>query len=177
MTEKQAVTKAELLTDTEHAWAALNAALGRLTEAQMTTIRDAQGWTVKDHLIHLAHWERSVVFFLQGKPRHAGLEVDEALYLKDLKAEDDEINAVIFQRRKDDPLGEALAQFRDIHQQLLNLLQPLTDADLQRPYRHYLPEEPGEGDGPPAINVIYGDSAHHFAEHLAWIEALVGPMQ
>ncbi len=177
MTERQVTTKAELLSDIEHAWAALNAALGRLTETQMTTIRDAQGWTVKDHLIHLAHWERSVVFFLlfflQGKPRHAGLDVEEALFLK---GDDDEINAVIFQRRKDDPLGEALAQFRDIHQQLLQLLQPLADADLQRPYRHYLPEEPGEGDGPPAINVIYGNSARHFAEHLAWIEALVGPM-
>jgi hypothetical protein len=51
-------------------------------------------------------------------------------------------------------------------------LQPLTDVDLQQPYRHYLPAEPGEGDGPPAFNVIYGNSAHHFAEHLAWIEAL-----
>lgn len=170
MTERRVATKAELLSDIEHAWAALNAALGRLTEIQMTTIRDAQGWTVKDHLIHLAHWERSVVFFLQGKPRHAGLDVDEALYLN---SGDDETNAVIFQRRKDDPFGEALAQFRDIHQQLLQLLQPLTDADLRQPYRHYLPDEPGEGDGPPAINVIYGNSAHHFAEHLAWIEALV----
>ncbi len=173
MTDRRITTKAELLEDIERTWAALNAALDRLTETQMTTIRDAQGWTVKDHLIHLAHWERSVVFFLQGKPRHAGLDVDEALYLN---SNDDEINAVIFQGRKDDPFGEALAQFRDIHQQLLKLLQPLTDADLQQPYRHYLPNEPGEGDGPPAINVIYGNSAHHFAEHLAWIEALVSPM-
>ena len=170
MTERRVATKAELLSDIEHAWAALDAALGRLTETQMTTIRDAQGWAAKDHLIHLAHWERSVVFFLQGKPRHAGLDVEEALYLR---GGDDEINAAIFQRRKDDPLGEALAQFRDIHQQLLQLLQPLTDADLQRPYRHYLPDEPGEGDGPSAINVIYGNSAQHFTEHLAWIEALV----
>ena len=171
MTERQVSTKAELLADIEHTWASLNATLDRLTEAQMTTLKDAQGWAVKDHLIHLTAWERSVVFFLQGKPRQAGLGVDEALYLK---GSDDDINAVIFQQRKDLPSLDVLAQFREVHQQLLKLLYPLTDADLQRPYRHYLPEEPGDGDGPPAINVVYGNSAHHFAEHLAWVEALVG---
>ncbi len=171
MTERRVTTKAELLADTERAWSALNAALDRLTEAQLTTLKDPQGWTVNDHVIHMTVWERSVVFFLQGKPRHAGLGVDEAVYLK---GTDDEINAVVYQQRKDLPLADALAQFRDVHEQLLKLLQPLTDADLQKPYRHYLPDEPGDGDGPPAINVIYGNSASHFAEHQGWIEALVG---
>ena len=171
MTELQVATKAELLAEIEHTWASLNAALDHLTEAQMTALKDAQGWSVKDHLIHLTAWERSVVFFLQGKPRHAGLGVEEALYLK---GSDDAINAIVFQQCKDLPLVEALAQFRDVHQQLLRLLASLTDADLQKPYRHYLPDEPRDGEGPPAINVIYGNSARHFAEHVVWIEALVG---
>jgi len=170
MTERRVKTKADLLADIERTWTLLNAALGRLTDAQLTALKDAQGWMVKDHIIHLAAWERSVVFFLQGRARHAGLGVDEVLYLR---GNDDEINAVIHQPRKDLPLTSALEQFRDIHQQLMRLLQPLTDADLQKPYRHYLPDEPGDGDGPPAINLIYGNSANHFTEHLEWIEALV----
>ena len=170
MTERRVTTKAELLVDIERAWTSLNAALDRLTEAQMTMPQDAQGWTIKDHLIHLTFWERSVVFFLQGQPRHQALGVEEALYLK---GNDDEINAAIYQQHKDLSLSETLAQLRNTHQQLLKVLQPLTDADLQKPYHHYLPEEPGEGDGPPALNVIYGNSAHHFAEHLPWIVALV----
>jgi hypothetical protein len=64
MTGRQVMIKAELLADIEPAWAALNAALDRLTPTQMTTIKDGQGWTVKDHLIHLTAWERSIVFFL-----------------------------------------------------------------------------------------------------------------
>ena len=172
MTERQVTTKAELLADIERARAALTATLDRLTQAQMTTLKDAEGWTVKDHVIHLTAWERSVVFFLQGKPRHAALGVEEALYL-DLEREDDDINAVIYEQRKGLPLAEALEQFRDVDRQLAALLQPLTDADLQKPYRHYLPDEPGEGDGPPAINLIYGNSAQHFTDHLTWIEALV----
>ena len=171
MSERQVTTKAELLADIERAWVALNTALDQLTETQMTTITDPQGWTVKDHIIHMAAWERSVVFFLQRQPRHAGLGVDQGLYLN---GSDDQINAAIFQQRKGLPLREALAQFRDVHQQLLSLLEPLTDAGLHKPYRQYLPQEPGEGDGPLAINVIYGNSAQHFTEHQAWIEALVG---
>lgn len=171
MTQRLVATKAELLAEIEHCWTALNVALNRVTEADMTTIQDAEGWTFKDHLIHVTAWERSAVFFLQGKARHEGLGVAESLYLT---GDDDRINAAIFLERKELPLSEALARFRDVHRQLLALLQPLTDADLRQRYRSYLPDEPGEGDGPPALDVLYGNSARHFAEHLGWIEALLG---
>ena len=163
-------TKTELLAAIDRDWTALNAALDRLTENQLTSIRDAQGWSVMDHVIHMTAWERSVVFLLQGKPRHEGLGVEEAIYLN---GDEDVINAAIHEQRKGQPLADSLRQFREVHRQLLELLQPLTDADLQQPYRHYLPDEPGEGDGPPALNVVYGNSAHHFAEHQRWIESLV----
>ena len=169
MSKSRITTKAALLAEMEPAWAALNAAIEQLTETQMTTIQDVQGWTVKDHLIHLAAWERGAVFFLQGQPRYEGLGVSEAVYLTEV---DDEINAVIQQQTQQLSLAEALSRLRHTHQQLMEALRPLTDTDLQKPYRHYLPDEPGDGDGPPAINVIYGNSAHHFAEHLSWIEAL-----
>jgi hypothetical protein len=170
MSERKVTTKLELLADIERAWATLNTALEQLTAAQMTTNADQQGWTVKDHISHMTAWERSVVFFLQGQPRHLALGVDEALYVN---GHEDQVNAAIFQRHKDLPLDEALAQFRDVHQQLMNLVQPMTDADLHQPYRHYLPDEPGEGDGPAALDLIYGNSANHFTEHLAWMKALV----
>jgi hypothetical protein len=171
MNERRVSTKAELLSDIEQSWTHLNAALNQLTDAQLTTtVGDAQGWTVKDHVIHLTRWERSVVFFLQGLPRHQGIGVEEALYLE---GSDDAINAAIYQETREISLGDALAEFRATHQQLLQLLQPLTDDDLQKHYRDFLPQEPGDGDGPTAMNVIYGNTAHHFSEHLEWIEALI----
>jgi hypothetical protein len=170
MTEEPASTKARLLADIDRYWTALNAMLERLTEAQMTTLTDAQGWTVKDHLIHLAAWERSVVFFLQGQPRYAGLGVEETLYRQ---GTGDEINAVIYHQHRHLSLDEALTQFRSTHQQLLTLLQPLMDADLHKPYRHYLPDEPDEGDSRLALQVVFSNTANHFVEHLHWIEALV----
>lgn len=170
MPEVQVTTKAELMREIERAWAAFAAVLDRWPETQLTSIRDPQGWTAKDHLIHLTYWERSAVFFLAGQPRQAALGVDEELYLN---GSDDEINAAIFQAHQALPWAEAVAQFRAVHQQLMSLLQPLTDADLQRRYRAYLPDEPADGDGPAAIDVVYGNSAGHLAEHLVWIEELL----
>ena len=50
----------------------------------------------------------------------------------------------------------------------------LSDADLRKPYSDYLPDEPGTDDGRPAADVVYGNSASHFEEHLGWIKSLVG---
>jgi len=162
--------KSQLLAEIQQTWDALNAGLQRLSEVQMTSRYDAQGWTVKDHLVHLARWEQSVVFMLQGKPRHAGLGVEEALYLTE---DFDKINAVIYQQAQDVRLPEAFAQLRDVHKQMLEMLQPMTDADLQLPYRHFLPDEPGDGDGPSAYDMIYFNTAGHFSDHLGWMETLV----
>jgi len=59
-----------------------------------------------------------------------------------------------------------------VHARLLELLAPMTDADLLKSYSHYQPDEPGDDDGRPASDVIYGNSAGHFAEHLGWIKSL-----
>jgi hypothetical protein len=170
MTEQSHNVKGKLLGDIEREWGALNASLENLDETQMTEIRDPQGWSVKDHLIHMAFWERGVCFFLQGKPRHQGMEIDEEL----LKHGDfDQINAVIQQAQKDMSLAEVKALIHYCHRQLLHQVQGLSEADLLKPYRRYTPEESGEGDGPPTYNMIYDNTAGHFAEHREWIEALV----
>lgn len=169
MNEQPAYTKANLVAEIERTWPALNTALDRLTPTQQT-VTDAQGWTVKDHVAHMAAWERSVVFLLQGKPRPEGLGVAEALYEQD---DVDAINASVQQQHAELSFADALEQLRSVHGQMMALIDGLSDADLQQPYRHYLPDEPGDGDGPPVIEVIYGNTADHFREHLGWIEAVV----
>ncbi|MEZ4656024.1 MAG: ClbS/DfsB family four-helix bundle protein [Caldilineaceae bacterium] len=94
----------------------------------------------------------------------------EAVYLSE---DEDQINATVYAQHVDQPLADVLNQFRATHAELMALLEPLTNDDLRQPYRHYLPNEPGDGDGPPAINVIYGNTAHHFQEHMRWIASLV----
>jgi hypothetical protein len=169
MSKDPELSKAELMERIDSTWTALQSALDRLDETQLTMVKDKAGWAVKDHILHLAAWERSVVFLLQGQPRYAGLEVDEALY-RDGSFE--KINAAVFQRSMDLPAQEAQARLRDVHGQMMALLEALSETDLYKSYGDYLPAE-GEG-GPPVINIVYGNTADHFAEHLGWIEALAG---
>lgn len=169
MTDQPVTTKAEMLAAIERTWPVLNTALDCLTPSQLM-LKDGEGWTVKDHVTNIAIWERSVVFLLQGQPRHEGLGVAEAVYEQ---GDVDEINAVIQQHNSSLSWNDALEQLRNVHEQMMTLLGSLSDADLQQAYRHYLPNEPGDGDGPPVISVIYGNTAGHFQEHQAWIDALV----
>ena len=167
MSKDPELTKAELMEQIDSTWTALQDALDRLDETQLSMVKDNAGWAVKDHILHLAAWERSVVFLLQSRPRHVGLGVDEALYRD---GSYDEINAIIFKRGAELPVTEALARLRDVHAQMMALLEDLSEADLFKSYGHYLPDEGGEG--PPVINIVYGNTADHFAEHLDWMEAL-----
>jgi hypothetical protein len=168
MKKQEIGTKAELLTTIEANWNKLTIALNRLTDSQKTAIKDTQGWAVKDHIIHLSVWERSVIYFLQGQPRYKGLDITKDLYEN---GSGDDINEAIFQQNKEISLTEAAKQLHDIHQKLLQVIQPLTDTDLHKTYRQYLPDE--INDDRLTIQVISSNSSGHFAEHLNWIESLV----
>lgn len=163
--------KAELLRLTDAAWTQLNSALDALTPQQLTDLRDPAGWTVKDHLVHLAAWERSVVVVLQGQPRHEGLGISEAVYDS---GDEDAINAAIQAQGQASAPAAALTALRTGHQQLLSLVAPLTDTDLYKAVSDYLPASPGERDERPLLGLIYSNTAHHFGEHQAWIASLVG---
>lgn len=162
-------SKADLVREIEGAWTKLNAALDGLTPEQMTQIQDEEGWAVKDHLVHMAAWERSVALFLQGKPRHEGLGIDEQLYLTG----DDRINAAIQEKQKDISLSEAMSEFQEVHAQLLGLIEPMSDDDLYKANSDYQPAGSGERDERPIIGMIYSNTAEHFRDHQGWIESLV----
>lgn len=168
MSEEYVTTKAELLAHIACDWAALQTLLNGLSAAQWMHPRNPDGWAVKDHVAHMAAWQRSVIAFLQGQPRHEALGVPQAVYLS---YDEDAINAVIFAAHCDDPIDAVWADLTASHEEILRLLAPLSDEDLHQRYGHYLPAEEPEGGGSPALNVIYGNTAHHYRSHQAWIEA------
>ncbi len=157
--------KAELIERIRRSRSALEATIGRLSDAQLVAPRPPDGWAVKDHLLHIAAWERSLEALLQGRPRYAAMNVDEQTYLRS----EDALNALIYRQNKERPLSEALADFEQVHKDLLAVL---TDADLLKTYSDYQPDEPGEDSGAPIIGWIAGNSYEHYAEHQAWVEAL-----
>jgi hypothetical protein len=169
MTGQAPSGKDDLLLEIGTAWEELQSTLVRLSTAEVTGLHDPEGWTVKDHLTHLTAWEESVISFLQRRPRHEGLGVDEATYAT---AAFDDINAVIQKLRKEVPLDQALALLRATHRRLLALLDPLTDADLAQPLHAFLPSASAD-DRRRAMDIVRDNTSAHFSEHLGWIDALV----
>ncbi|MCL4302053.1 MAG: maleylpyruvate isomerase N-terminal domain-containing protein [Anaerolineae bacterium] len=162
-------TKTDLLARMAQARAALEQALGQLSEAQLTRPGPAGGWAIKDHLAHLAAWERGIAALLQRRPRWPAMGLDEAAISTYDEAG---INDLIYQQHKDRSLAEVLADFHEAHRQMLAALDGLSDAELFKPYAYYTGEAAGD-DMRPIIGWIIGNTYEHYAEHQAWIEAML----
>lgn len=164
--------RAELLGEINAAWSELNAALDRLTPEQMTSARDRTGWTVKDHIAHMAAWERSVAVYIQGKPRYEGLGISQKMYYG---GDDDEINAAIQKARRGVSLQDVLAEFRNGHSEMVGIVGMMSDADLNKANSDFQPDDLDEKhkDERPISGMIFSNTCNHFREHLGWIESLV----
>ncbi len=140
-----------------------------LSDAQMTA-PGAEGWSVRDHLMHIAVWEQGIVALLNKQSRYAAMSLSRDEWLN---ADGDEKNALIHERTKSRSLADVRATFHDSHQQMLEVLTQLTDEDLLKPYWHYAPEEAPSDDKRPVYAWIAGNTYGHYAEHREWIQQLI----
>ena len=160
--------KAELMERIHRTRSELEAAIDGASEARLTTPGGADGWSIKDHLAHVATWEKSLLALLEGRSRPAAVGVDAATYAA---TDTDGLNAIIHERNKDRPLPDVLDDFRHTHERLLAVLAPLTDDDLHKPYSHYQPNDPPHNPDP-VVYWIAGNTYGHYEEHVAAVRAL-----
>jgi hypothetical protein len=160
-------TKADLIGRIAQARAALDLLIAPLSDEELVAPGPDDGWSVKDHLAHLAAWERGIVALLQRRPRYEAMGLDRETYLGARTADD--VNAVLYERAKDLPLAGVLDDLRETQTALLDALAPLSDGDLARTYSHYQPDEPGTDSGEPVTKWIAGNTYEHYAEHVAWL--------
>lgn len=163
-------TKAELLTRIAESRTALEQALSRLSEDQLTTPA-ASGWAIKDHLTHLAAWEAGIAALLQRQPRWAAMGLDEATIAQH---EMDDWNEIIYQQNRNRSLVEVQQYFEESHQQLLAALDRLAEEELFKSYAYFEGGKTEEDDTRPIIGRIIGNTYEHYAEHQGWIEAALG---
>lgn len=159
------MNKQQLLSQIETSHHELQQLLGQLTPNQMTTPFPETGWAVKDHLSHLLAWENGIVALLQYQPRHKAMGLDS------FDSSMDDQNELIFRQNQHRPLSKVLQQFQSVHQQLLAILAPLTDNDLQLDYSHYQPVDTDEERDAPIWHWIAGNTYEHYDEHITWIQA------
>lgn len=125
-------------------------------------------WAVKDHLVHIAAWERSLVALFDGVDRKTAMGVPDA-------ADDtDSLNEAIWLAHRHETPDEALAYWRDSHAVLMRRLGAMSDADLRRSYNHYQPNDPRDpNDDRPVVEWVAGNTYEHYAEHIGWIDQLL----
>jgi steroid delta-isomerase-like uncharacterized protein len=164
-------TKPELIESLATTRTQLHAFLASLTPEQLSEPRDLAGWAIKDHLAHLAVWRDGITALLQYRSRWEAM----GLTTEWADRSDEEINAALFERYKDQSVPEILALLDTSYERFAAVLERLSDADLNQTYSHYQPDEPGEDSGAPILNWVAGNTTHHVLEHLPWMQQIVSP--
>jgi len=126
-------------------------------------------WSMKDHLAHLAAWEMSLVALFRGEPRYRVLGMDEDTYLH---GGEERMNAAIQAAHSHLALEEAMAWLEEAHRQVLETLAGLSDADLQRTYSYFQPDEPVPDTGAPVLLWVQEIFCTHVYLHIEWMKAL-----
>lgn len=154
-----------LMSRIEAGWTQLGELVNRVEDAAGLNTVGGDGWTVKDHLAHVAAWEHSLLALLEGRDRSGAMGLTEPM------EEIDSINEEIRKLHANDTADEALGYFRDSHAKLMAAVGKLDDVDLQKPYSDYQPSDPDEKR--PVEAWVSGNTYEHYAEHVNWINQLL----
>lgn len=156
--------KSELIARIQESRAALDALVGALSPEQAAAPAPDGGWSVKDHLAHLAAWQCVAYLRLIGHMRyeHEVFGMNPARYAA---SSGDELNAAVYRSCRDRTLAEVRASFEQAYQQVLGALAGMSWADLQRPTS---PDDPHLGT---LVGNVSGNTYEHFEEHAGWVRA------
>ena len=120
----------------------------------------AGDWSVKDHLAHVAAWERRLLAEMRGDHAAERFGLDE---VTSASAETDDLNALLLARHQDDSPTTVRAEFRAAGEAVRAAFAQLTDANLTRPVR---PDDPAVDT---LVDLISWDTYRHYPEHTAAI--------
>ncbi len=162
----KAITKEQLLQRIAKGWDALQSFINQYDEIQLTQNQDAAGWTAKDHIIHLAIWERGIHALLNQQSRVAAMGIDETIWKQGV----DVVNDVIYKAHRHLSLADVLEQAQRQHQALIKTLSEMTDDQLRLPYQHY---DPTSRKKRPVFLWVMGNTFQHYKEHQRWIVSLI----
>ena len=151
-------TVAELMERIARERGALERAIAAMDDDALAA--SSGGWSVKDHLAHVAAWERRLIGELRGDPVAERLGLDEDAFAT---ADTDTLNATIYSLHRGDPPAAARAEFLSSGETLRAAFADLSDADLMRPVR---PDDPSVDT---LVDLISWDTYKHYPDHAAAI--------
>lgn len=155
--------KAALLQRVEGEWAALERVISDLSREEML-LGGAEEWTIKDHLAHLMEWERYLRWHhIWDLPGHEVLGVDEAIWRS---LDEDDLNAILFERNRARPLEDITSGLELSHAAVLRELKTMPFQMMMEPAHTDDPEQR------PLLAWIAGNTYEHYREHRVGIERL-----
>lgn len=160
-------TRDEVLANIREARAELEASFAGLSQETLTGPVTDGGWSIKDHLAHIAEWQRRGLAVIAGGHPADGFEMDRDTYeqLPDVHA----INEVLFQRHKDRALSDVVEDFRATHQRVEATIESMTEEDLQRPLTGKIAER-----FPRVVDIVNFNIARHDRVHIDDIRGPAG---
>lgn len=158
----------ELLERMETARAAFYASVAGLSEAELAAPLTERGWSVADHMAHIAVWMDGITKLLGRENRWAAMGASGP---PAPGGDFDELNEQLRAPHRDKSPAEARAWLDAVHERMAATLRSLTIADLQRPYSYYQPDEQRADGDAAVLNWLAGDTYSHYDEHRGWIAA------
>lgn len=166
MNDQTEISVPEFLSQLDAGWAELQAFIASLTTEQLTVPADPAGWTVKDHLMHLAVWEDGMNAVLAHQSRLDRMGISAAIWDS---GDYDQINDIIQKRHRADSLASVLAALSGVHAELRGRIAAMSTADLLAPYSDY---QPTSTSSDPVIWKLAGNTYEHYEEHIPWMQAI-----
>jgi uncharacterized protein (TIGR03083 family) len=165
-------TKAGLLQRIDQSWRNLETLAENLTADQWEGPTDAAGWTVKDHVAHLAAWERSMLFLLEGNPPWDGAGVSqEDFFSRDYDAS----NEVIRQQHRAESPEQVWTGYQQLHEEMKHRIAATPEDRLALRYSEYITGHPGKPETaePTMIAALGEDTWQAYDEHLSYINRIL----
>jgi hypothetical protein len=149
-------TVQQLIATIQNGWVTWVSIIKQIDSAKLALPGVAGHWSVKDIIAHVTWYEREMI----------GLVKAHALVGSELwNLPTDERNAAIYEEIRDQPLEQVLEQSAQVHQQLLELLPILSDADLTNPgnFPHMPPDWQPQ-------DIIAQNTHEHYQQHIPDLE-------
>ncbi|GHO89999.1 hypothetical protein KSF_000470 [Reticulibacter mediterranei] len=137
-------------------YAAFNALLSSLSEAQLTAPGVNGNWSVKDNIAHLSGWQRRQI--ARNEAVFQGIEIPNPTPGMSV----DEINEMLYQQNKDRSLPDVLNEFHETARRVREDVERLTDEQLNTPIAWL--------NGHTLAEYIEGNSYGHYEEHTEIIQ-------
>ncbi|HLZ69600.1 MAG TPA: maleylpyruvate isomerase N-terminal domain-containing protein [Dehalococcoidia bacterium] len=154
-------SKDALLNRIRAARSALDADLAGVPDARLAAT-GADGWSLKDHLAHIAAWERVLIALLRGAPEHEAFAINQSALAT---LDTDGVNAILRERGAALPPDAVRAEFHAAHAAVLAEVQEMPESALVAPL--------AADDPRSRVQKIAGDTYLHYDDHRAWIAPLL----